>query len=122
VVVGGVGEATNATGLPTAARRSTQRFGDLTFGISLVQRSNDSLNVCNNGLLLITTTEADPVYETSYNFKHNQDKLIHEYLILFDVWNLRAHGMKEKIFGIGVVVKVPICIHFLLRLGYVIGL
>jgi hypothetical protein len=35
-VVGGVGEATNATGLPTAARRSTQRFGDLTFGISLV--------------------------------------------------------------------------------------
>jgi hypothetical protein len=36
VVVGGVGEATNATGLPTAARRSTQRFGDLTFGISLV--------------------------------------------------------------------------------------
>jgi hypothetical protein len=32
-----VGEATNATGLPTAARRSTQRFGDLTFGISLVQ-------------------------------------------------------------------------------------
>jgi hypothetical protein len=34
--VGGVGEATNATGLPTAARRSTQRFGDLTFGISLV--------------------------------------------------------------------------------------
>jgi hypothetical protein len=36
VVVGGVGEATNATGLPTAARRSTQRFGDLTFGISFV--------------------------------------------------------------------------------------
>jgi hypothetical protein len=36
VVVGGVGEATNATGLPTAARRRTQRFGDLTFGISLV--------------------------------------------------------------------------------------
>jgi hypothetical protein len=34
--VGGVEEATNATGLPTAARRSTQRFGDLTFGISLV--------------------------------------------------------------------------------------
>jgi hypothetical protein len=33
-----VGEATNATGLPTAARRSTQRFGDLTFGISLVVR------------------------------------------------------------------------------------
>jgi hypothetical protein len=31
-----VGEATNATGLPTAAQRSTQRFGDLTFGISLV--------------------------------------------------------------------------------------
>jgi hypothetical protein len=31
-----VEEATNATGLPTAARRSTQRFGDLTFGISLV--------------------------------------------------------------------------------------
>jgi hypothetical protein len=36
--VGGVGEATNATGLPTAARRSTQHFGDLTFGISLVHR------------------------------------------------------------------------------------
>jgi hypothetical protein len=36
VVVGGVGEATNAAGLPTAAWRSTQRFGDLTFGISLV--------------------------------------------------------------------------------------
>jgi hypothetical protein len=36
VVVGGVEEATNATGLPTAARRSTQRFGDITFGISLV--------------------------------------------------------------------------------------
>jgi hypothetical protein len=36
VVVGGVGEATSATGLPTAARRSPQRFGDLTFGISLV--------------------------------------------------------------------------------------
>jgi hypothetical protein len=34
--VGGVGEATNATGLPTAARKSTQRFGHLTFGISLV--------------------------------------------------------------------------------------
>jgi hypothetical protein len=31
-----VGEVTNATGLPTAARRSTQRFGDLTFGISFV--------------------------------------------------------------------------------------
>jgi hypothetical protein len=38
VVVGAVGEATNATGLPTAARRSTQRFGDLTFGISLVHK------------------------------------------------------------------------------------
>jgi hypothetical protein len=36
VVVGGVGEATNATGLPTVARRSTQCFGDLTFGISFV--------------------------------------------------------------------------------------
>jgi hypothetical protein len=34
--VGGVGEATNATGLPTAARRSTQRFGNLTFEISFV--------------------------------------------------------------------------------------
>jgi hypothetical protein len=30
-----VGEATNATGLPTAARKITQRFGDLTFGITL---------------------------------------------------------------------------------------
>jgi hypothetical protein len=39
VVVGGVGEATKATGLPKAARRSTQRFGDLTFGISLVLNS-----------------------------------------------------------------------------------
>jgi hypothetical protein len=42
VVVGGVGEATNATGLPTAARRSTQRFGDLTFGISLVLSSSEA--------------------------------------------------------------------------------
>jgi hypothetical protein len=40
VVVGGVGETTNATGLPTAARRSTQRFGDLTFGISFVLDCN----------------------------------------------------------------------------------
>jgi hypothetical protein len=31
-----VGEATNATGLPTAARKITQRFGDLTFGITFV--------------------------------------------------------------------------------------
>jgi hypothetical protein len=36
VVGAGVGQAKNATALPTAARRSTQRFGDLTFGISLV--------------------------------------------------------------------------------------
>jgi hypothetical protein len=26
----------NATGLPTAARKITQRFGDLTFGIAFV--------------------------------------------------------------------------------------
>jgi hypothetical protein len=44
VVVGGVGEAMNATGLPTAARRSTQRFGDLTFGISLVYNKYDILH------------------------------------------------------------------------------
>jgi hypothetical protein len=31
-----VGEATNATGLPTATRKITQRFGDLTFGIASV--------------------------------------------------------------------------------------
>jgi hypothetical protein len=41
--VGGVGEATNATGLPTAARRSTQRFGGHTFGISLVYSSHVTL-------------------------------------------------------------------------------
>jgi hypothetical protein len=34
---GGSGEATNATGLPTAARNITQRFGDLTFGITFVE-------------------------------------------------------------------------------------
>jgi hypothetical protein len=45
VVVGGVGEATNATGLPTAARRSTQRFGDLTFGISLVLLHISAINM-----------------------------------------------------------------------------
>jgi hypothetical protein len=39
--VGGVGEATNATWLPTVARRSTQRFGDLTFGISLVDQETE---------------------------------------------------------------------------------
>jgi hypothetical protein len=45
VVVGGVGEATNATGLPTAARKITQRFGDLTFGISLVERMGSSYRI-----------------------------------------------------------------------------
>jgi hypothetical protein len=42
------------------------------------------------------TVEADPASQMSYNFKYNQDKLIYENLILFEVWYLQAHGIKEK--------------------------